>query len=73
MQEIKENSEIRLQKEAKLKASPTKKIKLADPIRASIDQATQTMIRRAQEMGIDTVFDRAENMKQCNIGTQDAL
>ena len=28
------------------------------------------MLKRAQELGIDTVFDRAENMKQCNIGTQ---
>ena len=51
-------------------ASPAKKSKVADPVRASIDEATQMMLRRAQELGIDTVFDRAENMKQCNIGTQ---
>ena len=33
--------------------------KLADPIASSIDVATQEMIARAQELGIDTVFDRA--------------
>ncbi len=44
--------------------------KLADPVQATIDVASQQMIRRAQQMGIDTIFDRAENMKPCNIGTQ---
>jgi anaerobic carbon-monoxide dehydrogenase catalytic subunit len=44
--------------------------KLADPIAASIDTATQEMIRHAQELGIETIFDRAENMKPCNIGVQ---
>jgi carbon-monoxide dehydrogenase catalytic subunit len=44
--------------------------KLADPIAASIDPATQQMIKRAQQLGIDTVFDRAEQMKPCNIGVQ---
>ncbi|MDP2864028.1 MAG: anaerobic carbon-monoxide dehydrogenase catalytic subunit [Desulfobacterales bacterium] len=47
-----------------------KEKKLADPVAASIDLATQIMIKRAQELGIDTVFDRAENMKPCNIGIQ---
>ncbi len=47
-----------------------KGIKLADPVAASIDKATQIMIKRAQELGIDTVFDRAENMKPCAIGIQ---
>jgi anaerobic carbon-monoxide dehydrogenase catalytic subunit len=47
-----------------------KKAKLADPVAASIDIATQQMIIRAQKLGIDTVFDRAESMKPCNIGTQ---
>ncbi len=37
---------------------------------ASIDPATQQMIRRAQELGIETVFDRAASMKPCNIGIQ---
>jgi anaerobic carbon-monoxide dehydrogenase catalytic subunit len=47
-----------------------KKAKLADPVAASIDIATQQMIIRAQKLGIDTVFDRAESMKPCNIGNQ---
>ena len=44
--------------------------KLADPVASSIDPATQQMIARAQELGIDTVFDRAAQMKPCNIGIQ---
>jgi len=44
--------------------------KLADPVKASIDVATQEMIARAQELGVETIFDRAENMKPCNIGVQ---
>ncbi len=44
--------------------------KMADPIAASIDPATQEMIARAQKLGIETVFDRAETMKPCNIGMQ---
>jgi anaerobic carbon-monoxide dehydrogenase catalytic subunit len=44
--------------------------KLADPIEASIDLATQEMIKRAQDLGVETVFDRAVSMKPCNIGIQ---
>ncbi|NNK00255.1 MAG: anaerobic carbon-monoxide dehydrogenase catalytic subunit [Desulfatitalea sp.] len=44
--------------------------KLADPVASSIDPATQQMIARAQQLGIDTVFDRAEQMKPCAIGLQ---
>jgi carbon-monoxide dehydrogenase catalytic subunit len=44
--------------------------KVADPVAASIDVATQEMIKRAQDLGIDTVFDRAATMKPCNIGMQ---
>jgi anaerobic carbon-monoxide dehydrogenase catalytic subunit len=47
-----------------------KAAKLADPQEASIDIATQQMIRRAQELGIDTIFDRAVQMKPCAIGLQ---
>ncbi|MFH1980755.1 MAG: anaerobic carbon-monoxide dehydrogenase catalytic subunit [Pseudomonadota bacterium] len=43
---------------------------VADPVAASIDVATQLMIKRAQELGIDTVFDRAVTMKPCAIGMQ---
>ncbi len=48
----------------------TKPKKVADPVAASIDVGTQQMIQRAQDLGIDTVFDRAVTMKPCNIGLQ---
>jgi carbon-monoxide dehydrogenase catalytic subunit len=54
--------------EKKVKAAKAKK--MADPIAASIDPATQEMIARAQELDIETVFDRAVTMKPCNIGMQ---
>ena len=44
--------------------------KLADPVKASIDIASQKMIARAQELGVETIFDRAVKMKPCNIGIQ---
>ncbi len=44
--------------------------KVADPVAASIDAATQEMIRRAQQLNIETAFDRAVTMKPCNIGNQ---
>ncbi|WP_319407557.1 anaerobic carbon-monoxide dehydrogenase catalytic subunit [uncultured Desulfosarcina sp.] len=44
--------------------------KLADPVASSIDVGTQEMIARAQKLGIDTVFDRAAQMKPCAIGIQ---
>ncbi|MBU0465471.1 MAG: carbon monoxide dehydrogenase, partial [Proteobacteria bacterium] len=44
--------------------------KKAIPTEASIDPATQQMIARAQDLNIETVFDRAQNMKPCNIGVQ---
>jgi carbon-monoxide dehydrogenase catalytic subunit len=47
--------------EQKEKVVKTKKV--ADPVAASIDVATQEMIKRAQDLGIDTVFDRAVTMK----------
>ncbi|OQY58497.1 MAG: carbon-monoxide dehydrogenase catalytic subunit [Desulfobacteraceae bacterium 4572_88] len=57
--------------EEKVKAKKAAKApKLANAANASIDKATQEMIARAQELGIDTIFDRAENMKPCNIGMQ---
>jgi len=52
------------------KTKPVKGPKLADPVKASIDVGTQEMIARAQTMGIDTIFDRAEQMKPCAIGMQ---
>jgi len=44
--------------------------KVADPVAASIDVASQEMIRRAQALNIETAFDRAVTMKACNIGAQ---
>jgi carbon-monoxide dehydrogenase catalytic subunit len=44
--------------------------KLADPTQASIDKATREMLRRAQDLNIETIFDRAVSMKACNIGSQ---
>jgi anaerobic carbon-monoxide dehydrogenase catalytic subunit len=41
-----------------------------DPKNLSIDAATQQMIQRARELSIETVFDRAEKLKPCNIGAQ---
>ena len=54
--------------EKEVKESKTKK--LADPVAATIDPASQQLIRRAQELGIETAFDRAVTLKPCNIGTQ---
>jgi carbon-monoxide dehydrogenase catalytic subunit len=51
-----------------VKAEKTKKV--ADPVAATIDVASQQMIRRAQELGVETIFDRAVTMKPCNIGIQ---
>jgi carbon-monoxide dehydrogenase catalytic subunit len=44
--------------------------KLADPEAASIDEATQQMIQRAHDLGVETAFDRAVTLKPCNIGNQ---
>lgn len=53
------------------KAAETEKApKLADPVEASRDIATQEMIQRSHQLGIETVFDRAVSMKPCNIGVQ---
>ncbi len=57
------------EKKAKI-AKKAKGPKLADPVAASMDISTQQMIARAQQLGIDTVFDRAVQMKPCAIGMQ---
>ncbi len=44
--------------------------KLADPYKATIDEASQEMIIHAQKLGVETIFDRAVKMKPCNIGIQ---
>ena len=55
---------------AEEKAEKAEKVKLADPIKSSIDAATQQMIARAQALGVETIWDRAEAMKPCAIGMQ---
>lgn len=52
------------------KAKAVKAPKVADPMEATMEPATQDMLRRAQKLGIDTVFDRAVTMKPCAIGMQ---
>ena len=52
------------------KSTVEKAPKLADPVAASVDPATQQMIERAHELGVETAFDRAVTMKPCAIGTQ---
>ncbi|MEA3231120.1 MAG: carbon monoxide dehydrogenase, partial [Thermodesulfobacteriota bacterium] len=51
-------------------ARPVKAKKLADPVASSIDVASQEMIARSHELGVETIFDRALTMKQCAIGVQ---
>lgn len=55
---------------AEIKKSVAKAPKVVDPMEASIEPATQEMIRRAQKLGIETIFDRALTMKPCAIGMQ---
>jgi carbon-monoxide dehydrogenase catalytic subunit len=52
------------------KITKVKTPKLADPIAASVDPATQQMIERAHELNVETAFDRAAAMKPCAIGSQ---
>ena len=55
---------------AEVTSKVDKVAKLADPIESSIDPATQEMLRRAQRLNVETVFDRAVTMKPCAIGLQ---
>lgn len=42
--------------------------KMRTPEEASIDPATQELLFRAEELGIETAFSRADQMSPCNIG-----
>lgn len=55
---------------AEVTTKAEKVVKLADPMEASIEPSTQEMIRRAQQLQIETIFDRAVTMKPCAIGLQ---
>jgi len=54
--------------EVKAVAGKAKKVVKSQDL--SVDPATVTMIDRSREMGIETIFDRAQTMKACNIGIQ---
>lgn len=56
-----------IKEEIKLVEKEKKQIK---PEEKSVDPATVKMLHQAQAKGIDTIFDRAESMKPCNIGIQ---
>lgn len=57
--------------EVKKAVAAKKKEKPApNPRDLSIDPATQKMIARSREMEVETIFDRAQTMKACNIGVQ---
>ncbi len=43
---------------------------LPKPEELTIDPASMKMIERSREMEIETIFDRAQTMKPCNIGAQ---
>ena len=58
------------EKPVKKAVAKEKAPKLADPVAATIDEASQEMIRQAQKLGVETIFDRAVKMKPCNIGMQ---
>jgi carbon-monoxide dehydrogenase catalytic subunit len=52
------------------KETAVKTRKIADPMEATIEPATQQMMARAKELDIETIFDRAATMKPCAIGMQ---
>ena len=56
--------------EKDVKVVPAAKTKAVKPAEASIDPASQKMIIKAQKDGVETIFDRAQTMKACNIGEQ---
>ena len=56
--------------EVKVKAVAEKEKKVVKAQDLTVDQATITMIDRSRQMEIETIFDRAQTMKACNIGIQ---
>jgi carbon-monoxide dehydrogenase catalytic subunit len=51
-------------------SAKTKEKKAPKPEELALDTASQQMIARSREMEIETIFDRAQSMKPCNIGVQ---
>ena len=56
--------------EVKVKAVAEKEKKVVRAQDLTVDQATIVMIDRSRQMEIETIFDRAQTMKACNIGIQ---
>jgi len=57
--------------EVKAKAAVKEKAKKqVDPRTVTVDPSCQEMLVRSQELEIETIFDRAQSMKPCNIGVQ---
>ncbi|RLC27167.1 MAG: carbon-monoxide dehydrogenase catalytic subunit [Deltaproteobacteria bacterium] len=56
--------------EVKKKMVAKKEKKMPSPADLALDTATQEMITRSREMEVETIFDRAQTMKPCNIGAQ---
>ncbi len=54
----------------KVVAAKKKEKAAPKPEDLTVDPATAQMIKRSREMDIDTIFDRAQTMKPCNIGVQ---
>ncbi|MBW2027548.1 MAG: anaerobic carbon-monoxide dehydrogenase catalytic subunit [Deltaproteobacteria bacterium] len=51
-------------------ATVKKEKKAINPRELTIDPATEMMIERSRELEVETIFDRAQTMKACNIGIQ---
>jgi len=56
--------------DVKKKLKTAKDKKLPHPNELSIDPATQELLQRSRELEVETIFDRAQTMKACNIGAQ---
>ncbi len=56
--------------EAKVAETKAKAKKVARPEGLSVDPATVKMLERSRELEVETIFDRAQTMKPCNIGIQ---
>ena len=57
--------------EVKKDVAVKKKAKAAPkPSDLALDKASQEMITRSRDMEVETIFDRAQTMKPCNIGIQ---
>jgi len=55
---------------AKVDLAKAKEKKVVKSQELTIDPATAQMIDRSREMEVETIFDRAQTMKPCNIGIQ---